>query len=259
MEKLRYYIPKVQSDKLPVIIGLPGLVHPTETTRIDSFLETISKNHNIAGVRMNYEGITSAKNTISCQFNLKNYISDIERAIFSIKEDERFNQSRIGILASSISAGIFGHYLSNQVDAQTSWTYASISPLLTWTDYASEEIRRNIQSKQKPIPISSSWDEQNGIRRQIPFEDFEEIKKLDALSRLQTSSPKLKSVLTFLGAQDTISNPNSILKYHDLLNGNSKRLIIYEDLGHDISLERISSELLQFFKKNLLRETSLIP
>ena len=54
-----WYFPREErvTNKLPVVIGLPGLTHQSERTRIDTLLEKLMR-LGIVGVRVNYPGIT---------------------------------------------------------------------------------------------------------------------------------------------------------------------------------------------------------
>lgn len=269
MVETSLYLPESQS-KVPVVIGAPGFLHKSEWGRIDCFLEKLCKEHGIAGIRINFSGIVREDKKITCNFNLEQYLKDIHTVIDYINNGSKFDQNRIGFIASSISAGIFGHYLaqcpkydgsSRVLDARGSVgprhhanfaCCALISPLPGWRSYATEKIREIIEQAGKGLPLTQPRDKERGITRLIPQDSFAEAKKMDAISSLQGYRNKGMVVMTLIGRQDSVANVEDMHLYHEILGGRKENRLEY-DCGHDIPHELSKTKIIEFLSRALTR------
>lgn len=247
MIKAKFYLPKTEG-KIPLIVGLPGFLHESERSRIDCYLEKLCNEHSFAGIRLNFSGIIRIDKKIICYFNLKQYVSDIQELMFHVYQTPKFNHDKIGFVASSVSSGVFGHYLTQAISDIR--CCALISPLPGWKSYATEEVRKRIERAQNGIPLTQPRDFKNGIERYIPQISFEEAQKMDALSALQDYKNYSMRVLTLLGNKDNLANIEDIRSFHKILVGKEDGIFNYE-CGHDIPYNISEKAVIDFFVREL--------
>lgn len=268
MAKIIKYLPKdIKPQRgFPALIGLPGFVGKLEGGRIDSILKSLT-DKGIAGCGVLYDGIDEETNDdrnkkIVCNFSLESYIKDIEQAFQRLKEDEKIDTSRVGILASSISGAVFAYALArNRLSRIVPVAYASISPLVGYSSYANEATRAGLERAiaegamtEIPLPVSR-FDRERNLRRVIPIACVSDLKTLDSIPELRDNYfNNGMEVLTLYGKSDNISSPAAIEQYHDALYGkkDDKHLIGFDGEGHDLPLELIQEPIVDFFTRNLL-------
>ena len=245
MVELREY--KTNYKDVPIILGIPGLVHAGEETRIDKILKELNK-RKINGVRMNFSGIEKKADSIECNFNLDRYVEDISKAFKLISQESE----KVGIITSSMASGIFSYFMS-QNPANIS-SLVSISPAAGWPYYASSSVRKNLENNPRNLEITSLGDQDKGIKRIITKEGLLELIKTDGLEALRKSyQPTQMKVLTLAGKDDRISDYASMREYHRLLGGEPERFLEYES-GHNIYLELCKDAIGEFLRNTLYKK-----
>ena len=231
------------------LIALPGFVHKSEVSRVDSLLEIFQHSHGFKPYRVNYSTITRDENQIICHFNLNRYISDLD----AIVRNQEF-ESPTAVFASSMGASIVGHYIAQHPYDHGITAYATVSPLPSWEQYANERIRERITQDKRNVPLTGKYDIQKGFTRYIPAEDIHEVQKANALAALAASPPTQKlKVLTFIGTQDEVTSLEKMRAYHAALGGTSENIKEYA-CGHGIPQESYQDALIAFFTENILRQ-----
>lgn len=253
------YMPKGEvREKHPVVIGIPGLVDSTETTRIDHILSTLADN-GIVGVKYYHSGIRREGNVITCPIDHELLLTDFGETLKAIKgfaPGLKIYRSHIGVLASSIGAGIFGEYFARhdnprgQINA-----FASISPLPGWNQYADFETRRRVLSSKGEIDITSKWDKEKGIQRVIPHKSLSDLTKLDSLHALELYRDILRThhypeTLTIAGSEDKIVSIDDSKEFHRLLGGKPKNFVQIEG-SHELPEDKTNGLVVDFFVKSL--------
>lgn len=254
MSKYRFYLPINQTKKAPVVITLPGIVNENERNK-DTILEKLVEDHGIAGIRMNYPDITRSENgkLITCYFNLKNYMNAISETVSHILNSPKlYDSERIGVVASSISSGIFAHYLAQSTRRSEFKVLVTISPFTSWTDYGNEKIRNEIRKNGEEIYISSDNDRSNGVKRVIPASHLKRVKELDSLRALK-NTPALSrpnATLTLTGEKDKVSNQDSMKEYHILMSsGKPNAKINFQNEGHNLPYNKTQPIIIDWITK----------
>ena len=253
MPKRIYYLPLNPTKKMPVMVGLPGIVTEDEPSK-DTVLEELS-NHRIAGIRMNYPNIVRSEDgkTITCKFNLDSFLKAISDTFKHIIKTPEYDQTRIGILASSISAGIFGHYLTRINEKSRFKVQVSISPFTAWTDYGTKEDRVSIEKNRQDIDIRLGRDREKGISRIIPHSYLGQVKRFDSIGALELTitAPKPAAVLTLAGKEDQISKKESMTRYHQLVSGPTQKMLWFENEGHELPYKKTEPIIIDWIKKHI--------
>jgi len=229
------------------MLGIPGLVHAQEDTRVDNLLKELNKSR-INGARMTFSGIEYNEANIRCNFNLNQYINDISQAVDSASKEN----SSIGIITSSIGAGIFSYFISQNPIKISG--LVSISPAVGWPYYGNQTIRNSLENNPRDFEITSLYDKEKNRKRTITREGLLEMMKANGLEVLRTSyKPDSMKVLTIIGKNDRISDYASMLEYHQLLGGKTEELLEY-DCGHDINMDFCQDEIVRFLKEVLCKK-----
>jgi len=241
MISVRSYVPEVRNQN-QAIIGLPGFLHKDETSRIDHFLEELSKSNGIYGVRVNFPGIERVDKAITCNFNVGNYVKTLAETVNHVRESHTGN---IAVIASSVSAGVLGHYIGengNPFDM-----CVNISPLPGWQEFANPKVREAILKAGNGIPLTSERDKRFGITRDIPQEYVEEALKFNSLMALEKYDPTKRpmKVLTLAGTKDQVVGMPAMRKFHAALGGIEEGLWTY-DFGHDIPHDITREKVIEF-------------
>lgn len=251
-----FYRVKAQERKNNAfVIGLPGLVHESEPSRIEGILDQLSKEHKIPGVRVNYSQVRfdEATKTIICDFDLLGFRQDIQNSLKVAGQEGIINrETKIGFITNSISAGIFVFYLSrnhgaiNRIEA-----IASISPLPGWAQSYDEKTRNRLDLW-RDLEISTKQDKQMGITRKITCSSLPQVMGFDGIKLLEEMDiPRKKGIkaLTMIGNYDTISSPKGMELYHKRLTGDIKGIRKY-GLHHELSPAQ-SQETVDFLAETL--------
>lgn len=258
----KVYIPEPPKpgDGFPVVIGLPGFVSPLGKGRTEENLELLSR-EGIAGISVKYTQIEQRQGTegiteIVCNFNLNQYIAEVTSAFKIIGEDPRLDGSRVGILASSIGAAIFTHFLAEHSEHQGQVrAYVSVSPMLGWDYYGGIDTRNALEAaitsgQMTEISIGNqTYDKDNKINRYIPASDLNELKRVDALRVLdEIELNSAMRVLTIVGREDTVASNASIIAYHRKISGKNPESYLMEfNCGHEVPNATSQRQIVDFF------------
>jgi len=240
------YLPEEGRKNLPVVIGLTGFLHFTERGRCEAALERLASSpYNLSGIKINFPGINIKCNgDIECEFNLQDYIAELRETIEFIRQDKIFNSEKIGVFASSLGAGIFGHYLAQNPDSHGISSAVLVSPFTGWSHFATPYLREAKLTSDRAL-ISSTQDYQTEIIRYIPKQCFPEVRKTDVLPVLRDSDLQIE-VMTIIGKYDQVVEPKSMKKMHSALHGKRGNLLKYRashEVPHEAYIERAASFL----------------
>ncbi len=245
----KFYFPDRSPLPSSIVLGLPGLVLSSETTRVDEMLETLYQQHQIGGVRMTYSGVKEEDSgSIRCHLDLEEDLKELGKIFeeFSRKKEVK----KIGILGSSVAAIVIGYYFATAVPNKISCA-ALISPLLGWPYFATEKARQEIAKRGQDILLDSVFDSSNNLKRYIPKEDLAMLQKIDALSELRGAQKHLSlEVLTLSGREDKVADIFAMQEYHRLLGGKEERFYTSSS-GHDIDRKYCYDLIVPFFAEQL--------
>jgi pimeloyl-ACP methyl ester carboxylesterase len=269
VREVKAYTPENLREKAPVVIGAPGFIKPLEGRRVGRLLEQL-KERGIIGYEFIYDGVESTqlrngKTRIVCDFTLEGYVRNLKETIETAFSNPDVDQSRVGVLASSISGMIFAYFITQNPEFPIR-SYASISPLVGWKYYGTEQARQYVKqlresNKINPapnnsfIPITTDNDKSNNVERVIPIQRLDELERLDAIEVLDRNYRGSIDVMTFVGGKDNVSNPESIKEYHRKLRGSEEKLIVYPECGHAIPIED-TLQSVEFFENTLMQKVA---
>ncbi|MBS3071515.1 hypothetical protein J4408_00835 [Candidatus Pacearchaeota archaeon] len=239
--------------RAPVVLGLPGFVQEDEDTRIDYFLREFKEKHNINGMRLTWPNITfdQERKTIECRFKMDEYLTTLQEAIKELKADQHVDSDIVGVLASSMSASVFAYHLASE---NTNFKcYTSICPMIGWNYFGNPPLRSNLERNPRNIPVSNYYDKQKGITRYIPASYLDQIIEVDALEALKDYNKNGMNVMTIIGKQDDVSNPESMRQYHKFLGGSEANILEY-DAGHDVNPNLCEDPIIRFFTSSLKKD-----
>jgi len=253
--KTKVYSVKKTKKQVPAILGMPGFVGTLKGGRIEQILQELSQ-RGILGLGMMYDGIEKNVNKVICNFNLKKYLKNMQKAFEILYNNPKIDNERIGVIASSISGAIFAYgIVNNKTNGISPKAYAGISPLMGWPYFGTEEQRYllKIAAKRKAIDefeITSVYDAQRGIKRVIPIECIKEMEEIDGIAELEKIPLKNLEVLTLIGNLDERASPSSMERAHYALGGKPDGIRRYIT-GHALPIGDIKEPVVEFFERAL--------
>lgn len=247
------FSPSETTGKVPLVIGMPGFISPVEGSRTEDILRDLSE-RGILGYSLRFKNIRSENDgkRVVCDFNLDNYVADLQEVVDMAMHDPRFDGKNLGVFASSISGSVFAYFIANNPTTPIT-AHVSVSPLMGWRYFANPQTRQAL-SRMPYIPITTEMDRTNGIERIVPIENLPELERVDGLGALKEYNPHGMKVRTLFGNQDKVSDPESIREYHRRLGGRAEDLLEFP-CGHAIPNE-ISQNKITGFLEVALREAA---
>lgn len=250
----RIYIPQERKKAHPVIIGFPGFVHSYEENRMDNIFKELQR-QGVAGIRTSYSeiGWLEGGKKIICPVHIKTLERDVSRTLQYLERESHlnhFDNKRIGILASSIGAGIFGQCFAKHFYTGIK-SYVSISPVPGWNQYATEEQRRLILESKKELDISSKREREEGITRIIPYNSISELKRLDSMKALEKIKFRrmLPKTLTLRGEKDKLASAEAMRRHHELMGGELDDFLEFP-AEHEIPEYLSNNKIIDFILEN---------
>ncbi len=222
-----------------IVICVPGLITSEEHSRTEQVgIE------NTLLLRTNYSGVQRDGNTITCNFSMPESLEDFQRTLekaISYKSES----SRLGVIASSMGAAVFNHFIATHAP-EIDWVvytspFAKINPGMTGY------LKGQIQNHQD-LEITSSYDKERGWRRVIPFQRLSEILDINCAEKLKDRKPSFR-VSTLLGEKDTIIDTGAALTCHRILGGNEKTLFTYQS-DHYLPYDQSSRDIAGFLTQS---------
>lgn len=215
-----------------LVIGVPGLVKPTE----GSMVESLKGMPNIKFFRVPYSLVTGNGNQIVCNFNQETYIQEVEHAYEQALENKRDGEA-IGVVASSIGAYFFSKFLAES-GAKIDWAFL-FSPFVKINPALNRLVNYHLENE-RDLNISSQFDSDNGVERIIPYKDIIPVAGIDCLQFAKYM--RIGEVVTLMGSRDERANPYAIQKFHYALGGTQENLVVF-DSGHNLPRQKAIESL----------------
>lgn len=239
------------TQKLPLIIGISGLLNKNESGRVEDILNILKPQGYITqGVFCS--SIERRGLEITCNLSLDTYAQDIFEVYQKAIQNPEVDQNNIGFIASSMGAAALtrllstpkGHDLSEKIRS-----YASIAPFVKLNENLINPIKYHI-SNGLNLDIGTSHDKSQGWKRVIAAPYVQNVLEVDAIKDLKVfeSERHRFPTLTILGKNDDRVDVPSIRKYHEVLRGAPEDLLEF-DCKHDIPYEDSKKAVVDFYSR----------
>ena len=181
----------------------------------------------IPGIQIFYtEGKTAedspSKRTIEYDVDIPETILTITRTRAEKLSGGRIDLERIALLGCSFGAIPATRYL---IEAQKKGiptrAIANISPMVGWEYFGKEADRDLFENHLHCVPFEQKREGTKTTTKYIPGKRIPELKQVDLIKELKLGGykPLNISILTIMGTEDQISNPDAMARYHLLLAG----------------------------------------
>ncbi|MEK6908862.1 MAG: hypothetical protein AABX23_02315 [Nanoarchaeota archaeon] len=236
--------------KLPLVIGVGGLLEQGESGRIQEMLQAM-KDKGCIVYAPRFGTICKDGNTIICPVN-GNWIEDIGRVVREALSNERVDPYRIGFIASSLGATFLDYFLASDTNLPDKIKpYVSIVPFAKPHPGIKPHVQRMIDGK-VDLDVSFPHDRERGVTRIIPSRCLETVLDIDVPKALSIDKKSYSiNPLTILGSKDDRCDNSATKQRHHILSGKPENLVELPEYGHSIPQEKVQDRVLEFMYEGL--------